>query len=196
MRRKLRYLLPLALLVLVISWWAYRIIYDGIVYSGPSVDPHVQNGQAYEKAVVNLAGYSLLVVPDDAPVERTDDKSQVEIYIVKNLCYGGHPGEEMSIREVRTRMGCAQRATNGTLTIATYGEWDTPFEGGAEIRLLIRVPSEMRVEKRAGLSGPFMASQVGRENKSRERIEPGKDGWEIIPSQPDRSMTLKHRASP
>ena len=169
-----------------------------VLANGNSSSPLVENGRAYDRSTIDLGGLAIIVVPDDAKVERTGRGGRTEIYMEKSQSFGGHPGKQMSIRDARKRMGCVKKVEGDKLVIATYGEWDSNIEGGSFLkRLLIRVPGDMKVETRNGLSGPIKYRRgFGSPQTRDDGIEPGKNVWETIPDEPDPRMTAKSVSGP
>jgi hypothetical protein len=98
-------------------------------------------------------------------------------------------------------MGCAVRAEGDELLLATFGEWDSHIEGGAQMKLVANVPEGMDVEQRKGLSGEDSA---GREwhgqylTKSKDAkggywygpASPA-EGWTAVPDVPDPDRTAR-----
>jgi hypothetical protein len=150
----------------------------------------IENGSAFEQATIEVKKHERIFLPDDAEVRHVGHGHVVHIYMKKTLEYFGH-GVPKSIRQARNDMGCAMKADGDALWIATFGEWDTQIEGGAYMCILIEVPAGVRVEPRKGLSGPPWGGRpLGIRRDLRERIEPGKGGWQAIPAVPD----PEHRA--
>jgi hypothetical protein len=166
-------LLPLTILAYVFLPEARERWSEAIVFSDRTADPLVQNGRAFDKAVLEVGANGILVVPEGARVEDGAPQGRVEIYMEKILSYMGHPPHRMSIRQVRHHMGVARKTEGNKVVIATFGEWDSDIEGGAFMRLLIRVPDGVTVERRAGLSG---------------EASPGR-GWPALDADPDPSLT-------
>lgn len=150
----------------------------------------VQNGIAYERATTIVDPKGTLVVPDDATVQRRpDDGCQLEVYVAKELGFTGYPPRSMSIADARKNMGCASREEGGKVLIATYGEWGGS-EGGTAVKLVVRVPRDAVVERRAGLSGEASLAQQGAtpdDAKGGYWYGPSKpaDGWKALLSAPD-----------
>jgi hypothetical protein len=139
----------------------------------------VENGAAFDSAVLDLAGRTRLVVPDNAEVLRGAAGGTTRVYLKKTLGFGGHPPEPMSIRTVRKYMGCATKAEGEALVLGTFGEWKSK-EGGSRIKLVVVVPAGVEVEKVAGLSGPESAARppVGGPYLTKPR-------WTVVPVEPD-----------
>jgi hypothetical protein len=155
---------------------------------------NVQNGSAYDRAAIDLAGTTKLILPHNTIVRRTGNAGKVELFMKKTLAYSGYPTEPMSIREARKNMGCAVKLEGDALVVATFGEWDS-IEGGAHIRLVALVPEGVELEQRKGLSGPDSA---GREWQGQYLTKPKDaqrgywygpaspaDGWTAVPAVPD-----------
>jgi hypothetical protein len=113
----------------------------------------VENGSAYDKAVIQLGRAETLVLPEDAVIRRTGEPGQVMAFMQKTLAFAGHPPRSMGIHDARRDMGLAVRAAGDSLVVATYGEWDSRIEGRARLKLVVLVPEGLHVEQRAGLSG-------------------------------------------
>lgn len=149
--------------------------------SGPGYNrSKVENGSAYDRAAVHLGAAKKVVLPDDAVVQRSAEAGKVELFMKKTLAFGGHPSERMSIRDARKNMGCAVKAEEGALVVATFGEWDSHIEGGTFMRMIAVIPEGMELEQRKGLSGENSAG----------------DGWTAIPDVPDRNRTAQGLAPP
>ncbi len=150
---------------------------------------------AFDKATLEIASNTALVVPDNAKIEHIDAKDRIEIFLQKIQSFGGFPPQQMSIRVTRKGMGCVKKLEVGKTIIATYGEWDSNIEGGTFIGgLVVRVPDSAKVESRKGLSGPTKARRGFGEPQTRlEGFEPGTNGWQVIPDEPDPAMTARSR---
>jgi hypothetical protein len=156
---------------------------------------NVENGSAFDKAIVDVTQYKIIVLPDTAAVHQDGEPGKLQIFMKKTLSFHGHPPEPMSIRLARKNMGCALQIEKDGLVVATFGEWDSHIEGGANMNVLFVLPKGHELEKRAKLSGE---NSVGREwngkylTKPREVTEgywygpsiPGV-GWEAIATIPD-----------
>jgi len=196
-------LIVLAILLLVaggvwmIGWW-------------PSLDRSiemserfgsVQNGSAYDRAAVELGATKKLVLPDNAVVRRTGEEGEVHLFMKKTLAFHGHPPEPMSIRGARKNMGCAFKVEGDTLTVATFGEWDSRIEGGAHMQLVAYIPERVELEQRKGLSGPDSAGQEwnGQYLTKPKDANGGywygpaspAEGWTTVPAVPDPDQTAK-----
>lgn len=169
-----------------------------IVLSMRTAGPRITNGQAYDKAVLDIGDYKGVIVPDDAKVEHGAPAGQMEINMKKSLHWMGHlgPGVFRHIRDERKRMGCASKTEADKLVIATWGEWDSLIEGGASMKMLIRVPAGLRVETRKGLSGPARGPPRSAPTKLRDEIKPGENGWKAVSDEPDPKQTAKSVGSP
>ncbi|NQT15065.1 MAG: hypothetical protein HQ582_20075 [Planctomycetes bacterium] len=194
--------LTICLLVTLTSCASWPRPRDGVV-----LDNHfgiVQNGLAYDKASVDVSSYRRLVLPADAALDRGGQPGKLDIYMEKTLSFLGHPPASMSIRKSRKKMGCACRAEGDSLTVATYGEWDSHIEGGASMRLLFVVPESIEIETDESLSGE---DSKGLQWNGVCLTEP-KDGdmgywvgpasptteWYAIPDVPDADLTLHEEA--
>jgi hypothetical protein len=175
---------------------------DAISPSVWTADPKVENGQAYDKAALSISADQVLVVPKDAVVEEGASAGRVEVFMEKTLAFGGHPPERMSIRMARDHMGVGCKTEDGKVILATYGEWDSQIEGGAFLRLLVRVPEGVPVERRADLSGP---ESVGREWHGEYLTKPAEvrggywygpaspgPGWQALRGEPDRDCRARY----
>ncbi|MDB5307454.1 MAG: hypothetical protein JWO38_1656 [Gemmataceae bacterium] len=161
----------------------------------------VENGSAYDQALVELGTSMKVVLPLGTEVRRTAGEGKVQLFMRKTLGFGGHPPESMSIRGARKNMGCAVRVEDGAVVIGTFGEWDSWVEGGAYLRLIAVVPKGVEVELRRGLAGP--RSRAGNGGKQPANLPPPRgegywygpvspaDGWTAIPDAPDRDCTAK-----
>jgi hypothetical protein len=159
--------------------------------SGKQASDKVENGRAYDRALIIVEGQTGVVVPSDARIEQGAAHGRIEVYLEKSLDYWGHPHRFMSIREERKAMGCASRSDAHQLAIATWGEWNDDLEGGAQMKVLIRVPPGLRIEARKGLSGPIIIGPRGSGGSPRTKVTPGKDGWKAISDEPDPRHTAK-----
>jgi hypothetical protein len=118
-----------------------------------SNDPLITNGIAYDSGVVDVSGCNKVIVPENALV-RMSNGTTCTVVIEKELGVFAHPDVSISIYEKRKVMGCAYRIENGTLFLATYGEFLSAGHGGAIVRLSVEVPKGLSVQRLAGLSGP------------------------------------------
>jgi hypothetical protein len=187
----------------LLGWWLFAddpsIVIDR---SEPAYNrDKVENGSAYDRAAVDLGTAKKVVLPHDAAVQRSAEAGKVQLFMKKTLGFGGHPPERMSIRTARKDMGCAVKAEENALVIATFGEWDSRVEGGARMRLVAVVPEGVELEQRKGLSGPDSA---GREWHGQWLTKPKDahggywygpaspaDGWTAVPDVPDKERTAK-----
>lgn len=159
--------LILAGVVLVWAWqwwdWLPRPFDQSVEYDTHEMWGNrwsVQNGTAYDRSTLELGAAKSLVLPEGTTVRRGGAAGTVELFMGKTLSFGGHPSEPVSIRTVRTRMGCAVKVEGDALVVATFGEWDTGVEGGTWMRLLLAVvPDGVTVEHRKGLVGWDSAGQ-------------------------------------
>jgi hypothetical protein len=95
-------------------------------------DPLVENGRAYDKAVIDTRDLKTVVLPEGPKIEieHGGPRGRIEIFMEKVQGFGGHLGKPMSIRETRKKMGCARKTEAGKTVIGTFGEWDSNIEGG------------------------------------------------------------------
>jgi hypothetical protein len=159
----------------------------------------VENGSAFDRAAVDLGNARKVVLPHDVVVRRTSAATEVRLFMKKTLAFGGHPPERMSIRDARKNMGCAGKSEGDALLVATYGEWDSRIEGGADMKLVVVVPEDVEVEQRKGLSGPDSAGQEWHgQYLTRPKAAHGgwwygpaspADGWTAVPDVPDADRT-------
>ena len=93
-----------------------------------------------------------------------------------------------------------QRIDNGTLTIATYGEWNSHIEGSGFLNLVAIVPNNIALEQIPGYSGPDSAANAanGVEVPTTTTSAPAEywytpgipaPGWTAIPTIPDPQRT-------
>jgi len=168
----------------------------------------VENGSAFDRAVLDVTPYKTLILPDDAAVRDGAPAKEVQIFMQKKLSFGGHPPERMSIRGARKNMGSAVKADGDTLMVATFGEWDSRIEGGAFMGLLFLVPEEIKIRRQANLSGPDSAGRewtgayLTKPKDAKEGYWYGPaspaEGWSRVPDVPDRERragppTYQHR---
>jgi hypothetical protein len=161
----------------------------------------VENGSAYDRAAIDIAGAKKIVLPHDAVVRRAGEPGKVQFFMKKTLGFGGHPPERMSIRDARKNMGCAVRADGDNLLLATFGEWDSHIEGGTRMKLVAYVPEGVEVEQRKGLSEEDSAGQEWhgqyltkpKDAKGGYWYGPASpsEGWEAVPDVPDPDRTAK-----
>ena len=161
---------------------------------------NVENGTAFDRAIVHLGSATRIVLPDNATVRRTGDGSPVRLFMAKRLAFTGHPPQPMGVRDARTNMGCAIRPEGNGVVVATFGEWGN-IEGGAEIKLVAEVPNGLTVEQRAELSGMTSAArgwqgvQVTKPADSKSGYWCGPSspapGWTAVPDEPDPDRTAR-----
>jgi hypothetical protein len=169
-----------------------------IVLSEPFRTVHglkVENGSAYDKAALDISAYKKVVVPNDAEVKISKGEQRLQIFMKKTLSFAGHPPEPMSIRTARKNMGCAVKAEEESLVIATFGEWDSHIEGGTNMRIVLIVPDGKEVERRAQLSGPDSGGHKrhGQYLTKPKEVKEGywygpatpADGWRAVPDVAD-----------
>ena len=194
-------ILVFAVLVIVVllaaGWW-------------PSFDPSVelsdrfgkiQNGSAYDGATMALDGARKLVLPDNAIIRRTGAPGEVRLFMKKTLHFAGHPPRGMGIADARANMGCAVKTDGDVLAVATFGEWDSHIEGGADMQLVVVVPQGVEVEQREGLSGPDSAGsdRIGRNMTDHRGATGGywygaaapAEGWQAVLTVPDPGRTAR-----
>lgn len=169
--------------------------------SSPAPSNIVQNGDVYDKAVLKAADIKTFIVPDNANLSRSGANESIEVYVKKTQSFGGHPPEPITLEGARRNMGCATRAYDGTVTLATYGEFSTK-EGGATMKILLRVPATLSIETEPGLSGEESKGQKRKEGSYLAKEPDSKDGywygpasagpgWKAIPMEPDPKRTAK-----
>jgi hypothetical protein len=204
MTRRKKYIWAAAIVVLppltCLGWcfWPFSFLDRSVVVSDRYVafgGAVVENGSAFDRAALDVAPYKVLVLPDDAEVREGAPDKTLQIFMRKVLEFGGHPPERMSVSGARKNMGCAVQAEGDTLTVATFGEWDSHIEGGALMGLLFIIPEGVEVRRQAELSGEDSA---GREwhgaylTKPKDAkggywygpASPG-EGWSAVPDVPD-----------
>jgi hypothetical protein len=185
-------LTALAALVGVIAWrWASSVTADddlSILVIEHSGEDKFMEGIVYDKAILNINATQIVVIPGTAMLERGAAEGRVEVYMRKHITQGGfpRPTSDRNIRNARTYMGCVWRVEEGKLVIASYGE-SSGMEQGTNEHLLIRVPELQTLETRPDLSGVKPVKGFDRVHQSPR--EPGEDGWETIPVQPDPART-------
>ncbi len=155
---------------------------ESITTSKSSIDPLVENGDAYEKVSLALPpSIRRITIPDGALVIRSDQQiGQIDIYLIKDLFFAGHPSVFTSIRTKRKVMGAAVRIKGQNLNLALFGGFDSSIEGGWSISAAIVVPTRLQVSRKRRLE--FRAVASGRW-KGSEDFKP--DEWFVLPTQPD-----------
>jgi len=123
------------------------------------LDENVENGIAYDRAMVEIGNSKRIVLPDDTMIRRVGDPGKIQLYMAKTLGFVGHPPAKMNMHSARRYMGCAIRREDDNLYIATFGEWDSKKEGGARLKLVAIVPKDAQIEVRKKLSGPESIAQ-------------------------------------
>jgi hypothetical protein len=157
----------------------------------------VENGEAYDRAAIEIEHYKKVILPDSAEVRHEGKENKIQVFLKKHMHFGGHPPKSMSIRTERKDMGCAVKEEDDvTLVFATFGEWNSHKEGGSQIAILILVPEGIDVEQRSGLSGESSAGRVwhGQYLTKPKNVQEGwwygpaspAEGWKAIPDVPDR----------
>ncbi len=138
---------------------------------------------AFDQAALDTEKYKKVILPDTAEIRREEKGTELQVFMKKTLGFAGHPPEAMSIRTARKHMGCAVREEDGSLVLATFGEWDSHIEGGAQMGIEVHIPEGVAMEQRAGLSGERSA---GREWHGAYLTKPKevKDGWWYGPASP------------
>jgi hypothetical protein len=161
----------------------------------------VENGSAYDKAVLDVGSIKKILLPHDALVRRTPQAVPIQVFMKKSMSFHGHPPESMSIRHARKNMGCAVKRDGQGLVLATFGEWDSHIEGGTRMKLVVAVPEGIEVEQKEGLSGEDSAGQEWhgtyitkpRDAKGGYWYGPASpaEGWEALPDVPDPDRTAR-----
>jgi len=172
------------------------------------------NGKAYDRASLWIDPKTKLVLPDaHTEVIRNDDANAVVISMEKRMTHYSHGGDDYwPISKHRSRLGCAVKLEKGNLMIGTFGEYSY-LEGSESLRLVIQVPANVEVIRRAGLIGG-MGGRAGSErppeliNPARGEPKPAltktkesrpefwlppqvEDGWHEIPAVADRERGQK-----
>jgi hypothetical protein len=153
LRRSLAAVLILTLIAdaayVFVPWWKKR---------GLSIIPteefgKVENGSVFDKAAIDLEGAEKVILPDNAKLRRMSEHGKIYLFMEKQQAYHGHPSAPMSLLGVRKNMGCVAKIEEGTLVVATFGEWDSHIEGGRMLEIVATVPEGVEVAYRKGLSG-------------------------------------------
>jgi hypothetical protein len=200
--------LPL-LALLVWYFWPLSFLDRRVVISDRDVGiggAVVENGSAFDRAALDVAPYTVLVLPEDAEVREGAPEKTLQIFMRKTLSFGGHPPERMSVSGARKNMGCAVKAEGDTLTVATFGEWDSHIEGGAFMGLLFIVPEGVETRRQAGLSGDNSAGRTW-EGAYLTKPKDARDGfwygpaspaggWSAVPDVPDPERRAGDRPRP
>jgi len=175
---------------------------DPSIVIEPSVDAKVQNGTAFDRAVLDIGDARVIELPNIATIRRAGEKGKIVLFMAKTLTFAGHPPELINLAGARRFMGCCYRRDGDTLTIATYGEWDARNEGGAVMQLVAVIPDGITVELRRTLWGPDSAA---RQWPYRPPLPHGgfwygpstpAPGWTPIPSTPDPHHTARPDSQP
>jgi uncharacterized protein (TIGR03067 family) len=181
------------------------VVYDKIKRMNSGFMNH--NGIAYDKSALLLEPKSKLVLPDQATVVGRHDKGDaILIYMSKRAQTGFQLRRAASVLDYRDKMGCAVKLEKGDLLIGTYGEFSF-FEGNVSMSLLVLLPPNVEVERRAGLVGGYGGRGGG--DRLKDAINPARDdpkpaltktkqgtpdvwlpptiedGWHAIPAVPD-----------
>ena len=155
---------PIALLALLIAA-AGCVSNDGIIYTD-TIDSNIANGIVHEVAELQLSTGHTLVVPEDATVVNDAARTNPTVMVTKELAVFGHPSERVSIKEMRHTLGVAQKATNDSLSLATFGEYAIEGHGGAQVALKILLPENVKWKRAPNLSGPNNATGPRNESDS------------------------------
>jgi hypothetical protein len=142
----------------------------------------VVNGSVTEHATIPAEHIAVLRVPEHATVETGGDR--IDLAIEKTLAYHGHPTHRMSIDNSGALMGMALRRDGDTVELGTYGEWGS-IEGGAGIKLTVRVPRAITVERDRTLEAGEQSRADGRDRPPADVSWFGStrpaDGWTRVP---------------
>jgi hypothetical protein len=162
-----------------------------VVYDEPFVQNSgfkIYNGTAYVKASFWVGPKTKLVLPDkDTKVVRHGEFNAAAIYMEKRFEHYGHGHVSVwPIPRGRRTMGCAIKLHKGELLIGTFGEFYY-LEGGHSMRLVVHVPRDVQVRRRAGLTGG-MGGRAGSERPP-ELINPA-------PGEPRPALTEKYKGRP
>jgi hypothetical protein len=97
----------------------------------------------------------------------------------------GFPDEQVSIQELRPRVGAAAVTAGDTTFVSTFGECNISHHGSISVQLRVEVPLNIEIVKAAGLAGPrsaanreFKGLPVG--NKDEVPGSVPKSGWTRI----------------
>jgi hypothetical protein len=150
---------------------------------------NVINGSAYDVATIEIGDADTIELPDSSVVSVGHNRDHAVVHMRKRLAFAGLPTAPMTLEHARTFMGCALRREGRTVTLATFGEFDT-IEGGADIVIRIIVPQRVQVKLLRSLRG--LANSKAESSESQIRAgyswytgaRPGA-GWERVLDQPD-----------
>jgi hypothetical protein len=118
-----------------------------IVIDMGAPSPKVENGTAYDKALLDLGGTNKVILPTEATIRRGGVAGRVQLLVAKQLGFAGHPGEPTSFREARKHLGCAVRSEGAALLVAIHGEWDSGIECRARVKHIAVVPDGVEVDR-------------------------------------------------
>lgn len=165
-----------------------------VLSAEPSADNKVENGFVFDRATVNLDGITQVIIPEDAKVIQQDNVKEMQIFTIKEMCYFGHPPEEIRLHHVRKYLGCATQRNSGILKLATFGEWDS-IEGRVSIRILLILPAGMEIIKATDHSGSksicnsdkdqFITSKHGKEEGWWYGVTKPSSDWSVVKDYPD-----------
>lgn len=128
--------------------------------NGPSIK--VETGSVFEVARIPLASdIRRLVVPKDAVVKNDLPPSTLFVATKKSLFFKGHPPAAMPLEGLRANMGLATKVEGDAMLIGTFGSWMSK-EGGVEMEIVVRAPSNVVVSRRADLGGYDSVSGNGK----------------------------------
>ncbi len=195
MRRCLRRILPLFLSCAPLAIVGCE--QDNSQVKSPSQwSEKVENGTVYDVAIIDGHGVAKVVLPSNASVQKMPGLQSIQLFMAKELSFYGHPPVPITLRTVRSYMGCATQRDSRALLVATYGEWRS-IEGGSSLHLVAIVPDGIEVVQRDGLaSQESSANQVpglhtgGPEGYWYATHVPAM-GWTALATKPDPEQTAK-----
>ena len=167
---------------LVIPAPAVRDTRASVVTRISDVDPLVENGDIYEKVALALPdAVRVLYVPEGAFVRVSPGQTRrMDIYIVKDQNFGGHPGKFSSIRTLKDKMGAGIRIQGKKMYFCLYGGFDSNIEGGYGALAALMVPPGIRVVEEKHLQFDEI---IGDPWNGKEHFKPA--DWFILPTSPD-----------
>jgi uncharacterized protein (TIGR03067 family) len=164
-------------------------------------------GEIYDKTALSVEPKATVVLPDKATeIGRHEQAGVLLIYMLKSPSLLQYGMRLKSIAVHRDGMGCAAKLEKGALLIGTFGEFSA-LETSRSMALLVLVPPNVEVERRAGLIGGYggrsgtelpmgaIGPTKGDPKPALTKTKKGapdvwlpptvEDGWPAIPAVPD-----------
>jgi len=152
-------------------------IKDGIILKKDFSRSGVQNGVAFDRAIIPVGQWKVIEVPASAQVTADINRSDVEIIMRKEQAYMiSRPVTDHTIYNARNNIGCVTKIEGDKLLIATFGEHVTQGQGTLFVTLSIAIPANLKIERSELLEGRnSIGNSMDRETQQ---------GWQRVETSP------------